>query len=150
MDAVNHTDPVHPVDAQAVRAVLSDITDPCSAAAGAPATIVEMGLVRSVEVTQLAEGAHVRVVIGITEPTCLMGLPFTRSARDRLQALPGVAGVDVTLATDADWSEQDADPVWLARLARVRAAKRERLRDHSRPSPDDRAPVPISIQPMRP
>lgn len=107
-----------------VRATLDTVTDPCSQAAGAPAGLLEMGLVRSLEVHDGPEGALVRVAIGVTEPTCLMGPSFVSGARERLAAVPGVARVEVTLSGDADWSPLDMSPDYQARLAEHRRARR--------------------------
>jgi metal-sulfur cluster biosynthetic enzyme len=111
--------------ADEVRTRLNAIVDPCSAAAGAPAGLVEMGLVRRVDVTPAPEGCAIGVTIGLTEPGCMMGASFVAQARDLLGGLPGVAGVDVELEQDCDWSPRDLDPRYSARLEAVRAARRE-------------------------
>ena len=103
----------------AVRAALNEIIDPCSRAAGEPAGLVDMGLVRRVEV----HGARVEVTLALTEPTCLMGFPFVRSARDRLAELPGVEHVDVSLDPSFEWTSAELSPAYAARLARRRAAR---------------------------
>jgi metal-sulfur cluster biosynthetic enzyme len=103
----------------AVRAALNEIIDPCSRAAGEPAGLVDMGLVRRVEV----QGARVEVTLALTEPTCLMGFPFVRSARERLSALPGVEQVDVSLDPSFEWTPADLSPAYAARLARRRASR---------------------------
>lgn len=94
-------------DEARVRAALNTITDPCSAAAGMPVGIEELGLVRSLEVSDGPDGASVRVEIGVTEPGCLMGAPFAKEARKALEALPGVAEVEVGLDHAHDWSPAD-------------------------------------------
>jgi metal-sulfur cluster biosynthetic enzyme len=106
-----------------VRAALNEIVDPCSAAAGAPAGLDEMGLVREVEILAEPNGARVRVTIGLTQPLCLMGIPFLKSARERLSALPGVAEVDVSLASGIDWTPARLTPAYAERLHRLRRAR---------------------------
>jgi metal-sulfur cluster biosynthetic enzyme len=103
----------------AVRAALNEIIDPCSRAAGEPAGLVDMGLVRRVEV----EGARVKVTLALTEPTCLMGFPFMRSARDRLSDLPGVEHVDVSLDPSLQWTSAELSPAYASRLASRRASR---------------------------
>lgn len=117
-----------------IRAALNEIVDPCSAAAGAPAGLDEMGLVREIEIHPMPSGAHVRVVLGLTEPTCLMGIPFVASARELLASLEGVAEVDVSLAPRFDWTPAELSPAYAARLARVR----ERRRPPGSPRPPTR------------
>jgi metal-sulfur cluster biosynthetic enzyme len=106
-----------------VRAALNEIVDPCSAAAGAPAGLEEMGLVREVEISAGPRGARVRVTIGLTQPLCLMGIPFLKSARERLSAMRGVAQVDVSLASGIDWTPAQMAPRYRDRLERVRRTR---------------------------
>lgn len=108
-----------------VRAALDDVRDPCSVVAGVPAGLVEMGLVRSLEVDDGPDGAVVRVAIGVTEPTCLMGPSFVTGARERLAAEPGIAHVEVELSADPDWSPLDMSPGYRARLTEHRRARRD-------------------------
>jgi metal-sulfur cluster biosynthetic enzyme len=108
---------------QQVRAVLNEIVDPCSAAAGAPAGLVDMGLVRRIEVRPGRKGALIDVVLGLTEPTCLMGFPFLRSARERLSALSGVERVDVSLDPAFEWTPAELSPEYAERLKRRRALR---------------------------
>ena len=49
-----------------VVASLREIVDPCSAATGVPVSIVDMGLVRHVEI----DGDEVRVELRLTSPLC--------------------------------------------------------------------------------
>lgn len=112
------------VDPGAVRAALDSIIDPCSAAAGAPAGLYEMGLVREVSITRCtAGGSNVRIVLCLTEPTCWMGFPFMASAREAVESLEGVSTVDISLADDADWDESHAQPDWRRRLSASRARR---------------------------
>ena len=106
-----------------VRAALNEIVDPCSAAAGAPAGLVDMGLVRRIEVRAGRTGARIDVVLGLTEPTCLMGFPFLRSARERLSALPEVEQVEVSLDPAFEWTPAALDPAYAERLERRRALR---------------------------
>lgn len=114
-----------------IRAQLNQIVDPCSLVAGAPAGLVELGLVRSLELRETPDGAAVRVRIGVTEPGCMMGASFAIKAREQLTALDGVASVDVELDHAGDWDPADIDPRYAERLAAVRAAKRSTLRTSS-------------------
>jgi metal-sulfur cluster biosynthetic enzyme len=103
-----------------VRAALNEIIDPCSSAAGCPAGLDEMGLVRAVEIAPTETGAAVRVVIGVTEYGCLMGAPFAAEAYKRLETLPGVARVAVELDQAFDWDRDDMSAAYRERLSRHR------------------------------
>ena len=85
------------LDKARVWTTRNTIVDPCSRAAGAPGGIAEMGLVSQIEVQNTSAGTRIRLVTGVTEPGCLMGAAFINDARKLLQALPGVAKVQVSL-----------------------------------------------------
>jgi metal-sulfur cluster biosynthetic enzyme len=106
-----------------VRAALNEIVDPCSVAAGAPAGLDDMGLVRKIWIRQGAGGAQVRVTIGLTQPMCLMGIPFMKSARERLRGMPGVEQVEVSLESGIDWTPARLRPAYRERLQRVRRTR---------------------------
>jgi metal-sulfur cluster biosynthetic enzyme len=112
------------LDAARVWTILNTIVDPCSRAAGATAGIADMGLVRQLEVQQGPEGASIRVVIGVTEPGCLMGAAFVNDARKLLQELPGVAEVQVSMDHAFDWTPEDMSPAYHARLEQLRQRRR--------------------------
>ena len=106
-----------------IRALLNTIVDPCSVAAGAPAGIDEMGLVRDVDVEATARGAVIRIRIGLTEPGCMIGASFVTRAHECLARRPGVASVEVTLEHDCEWTPADLDPGYAQRLHTVREAR---------------------------
>lgn len=111
-----------------VRDVLEGIVDPCSIAMGAPAGLVSLGLVRDVTIRPGAGGDAVDVRICITEPGCLMGGLFTRTARERLAALPGVTEVTVDVDHSYLWEPGDMDATYRERLDAARARRLEALR----------------------
>jgi metal-sulfur cluster biosynthetic enzyme len=86
---------------ESVRAALNTIVDPCSVIAGVPAGLADMGLVRQITVTD----GRVEAVIGVTEPTCLMGVTFLRDARAVLANLDGVSTYDVRFDYQLKWNE---------------------------------------------
>lgn len=85
-----------------VRERLDEIVDPCSEARGTDISIVEMGLLKSIEVTD----GHVHIDLRITSPSCMMVGYFIEQTEERVGSLPGVD--EVTLSTDAgmDWREE--------------------------------------------
>lgn len=112
-----------------VLATLNEITDPCSAAIGARAGLIDMGLVRDVRIAAAKGGASVTVTIGATDPGCLMIYPFANEAQVRLEALPGVAEVHVTMDVSHDWVPADMTPEYRERLAALRARRRQQTGD---------------------
>jgi metal-sulfur cluster biosynthetic enzyme len=111
-----------------VLAILEEIVDPCSTAAGVPAGLVSMGLVRSIQLpSPAAEGTGtLRVTLTMTEPGCLMAAIFAENARERLAPLAGTDGfhdvteVDVRLDTTQVWEQDDMAPEYRKRLAAAR------------------------------
>lgn len=85
-----------------VRERLDRIVDPCSEARGTDISIVEMGLLKSIEV----DGGTVHVELRITSPSCMMVGYFIEQAEEQVGNLPGVE--EVTLETDAglSWREE--------------------------------------------
>lgn len=115
----------------AIREALETIVDPCSAVAGAPAGLLTMGLIRRLEIAPEPEGAAVRLTIGVTEPSCLMGAAFVDAARRKVSTVPGVARVEATLDTEHSWIPDDMDATYQARLAarrRIALARAARVR----------------------
>jgi metal-sulfur cluster biosynthetic enzyme len=110
-----------------VRAALDAVVDPCSVVAGAPAGLVQMGLVRALELSEGDAGATIRLRIGVTEPGCLMGASFAAQARAQLEQLDGVARVEIELDHANDWMPSDIDRDYQRRLDTVRAARRAAL-----------------------
>lgn len=85
-----------------VREQLDQIVDPCSEARGTDISIVEMGLLKSIEI----DGETVQVELRITSPSCMMVGYFIEQIEDRVGNLPGVK--EVSLETDAglSWREE--------------------------------------------
>jgi metal-sulfur cluster biosynthetic enzyme len=115
------------LDEASVWSTLNTIVDPCSRVAGAPVGIAEMGLVRQLEVQHHPGGANIRVVIGVTEPGCLMGAAFVNDARKLLRELPGVTEVQVSMDHAFDWTPADMSPAYQAHLDQLRQRRRAAL-----------------------
>lgn len=97
--------------------VLDEIKDPCSVGFGDPMGLVEMGLVRSVEISP---GGDVNVCLRLTSPFCEMIGFFKNTAVDKIRDLPSVGSVAVETDSGFDWSPEFMSP---ARQQR----RRERL-----------------------
>lgn len=110
-----------------VQTTLNRIIDPCSVAAGAPAGLHDMGLIRAVDIKALdGDLASVSVVISVTEFGCLMGAPFAQMAFESLASLPGVAEVDVQLDPNFDWHADKMSLDYRRTLAEHRRQRGER------------------------
>lgn len=101
----------------AVRARLEEVIDPCSCFTEEPVNIVDLGLVESVSV----DGGTVRVELLLTSQGCTYSPYIRRDIEQRVGALDGVEGVEVSEVTDRIWTRDRMD-------REVRRARRERFR----------------------
>jgi metal-sulfur cluster biosynthetic enzyme len=85
-----------------VRDALRGIVDPCSAANGSNLDIVEMGMLKSVEVSD----GDVRVEMRLTTPACHMVPYFIEEIEERVGALSGVESVEVETDDGMEWREE--------------------------------------------
>jgi metal-sulfur cluster biosynthetic enzyme len=98
----------------AIRDRLATIIDPCSAAAGRPLNILDMGLVKGIELEDGGLTVHLR----LTSPMCGLGWYFVQQADRQLSDLPGVTHVMVTLDNGLEWTPEAMAPA--VREARAR------------------------------
>jgi metal-sulfur cluster biosynthetic enzyme len=80
---------------------LGAVQDPCSVAAGAPISLLDMGLVRGWE---LSPDGHLDVRLDVTAPVCLMAGHFVADAQERLSAIEGIGDATVRIDPSGDWS----------------------------------------------
>jgi len=85
-----------------VRDELAEIVDPCSAATGSNLDIVELGLVKSVDV----DDGHVEVFLRLTSPMCHMVAYFMDQVNERIGGLDGVDSVELDTDHGTEWSEE--------------------------------------------
>jgi len=84
-----------------VAAALADVCDPCSLAAGAPLSLVDMGLVKG-SAFDAATGTLV-VRLTVTGPGCTFFGAYSEAARSAVSRLPGVRRAEVVLDTETVW-----------------------------------------------
>jgi metal-sulfur cluster biosynthetic enzyme len=102
-----------------IEEAVDSVVDPCSAAAGVPAGLAEMGLVEAVDVS----GGDVSILLRVTHPSCFVAPLFLRWVEEAVAAVPGVVSVRVRLAEDTDWTSADMSADYRARLAEHRALR---------------------------
>lgn len=100
---------------------LEDVIDPCSVTAGAPLSVVDMGLINDLVV---GEDGVVRVSMRATSAMCTMIAGIMKVAEERLALVEGVARVEIKLCSGAIWTEADMTE----RGRRTLQARRERSR----------------------
>jgi metal-sulfur cluster biosynthetic enzyme len=102
---------------------LATVDDTCSVFNGTNLDIVEMGLVHDVE----QDGGTIRVRLLLTDPMCLYLFEMRAQIMSALEPLPGVEAVEVEPVAGKLWWPERMSPAARDRLARLRAARRERL-----------------------
>lgn len=108
-----------------IRGQLNEVIDPCSVSAGAPLSILEMGMVTGCEIDN---AGHVAIRLRLSSPGCLMGgLMFAPDIEHRLGQVDGVASVSIELDDPHSWSENAISAEGRRRLAAARADGRTRL-----------------------
>lgn len=95
---------------------LREIVDPCSAATGVPLSIVDMGLVRHVEI----DGDEVRVELRLTSPLCHQVPYFLMEIERLVGALDGVRSVTCDYDLGLEWTPALINPAASDRLAAQR------------------------------
>ena len=114
-----------------VLRVLDEIKDPCSVGFGDPMGLVEMGLVRSVDVSPAGE---VSICLRLTSPFCEMIGFFKNTAVDRIRSLPSVESVTVEADSGFDWSPEYMSP-----------ARQEQRRERLRAMRENARPVALQL-----
>ena len=105
---------------------LDEIKDPCSVGFGDPMGLVEMGLVRSVEISP---DHDVSVCLRLTSPFCEMIGFFKTAAAEKISDLPTVGSVAVEADSGFDWSPEYMSPF----RQEQRRDRLRTLRDAARP-----------------
>jgi len=106
-------------------ALLEGIVDPCSVAAGVPASIVAMGLIRRLDIQEQTAGDwQIGLELRLTGPSCLLGPAFCNSAQAALLA-GGYSKATVTVASDFEWTPENMRAALRDRAAKARLADRK-------------------------
>lgn len=100
----------------AVSRALEDVPDPCMVAAGAEASIVELGLVDAVSVVD----GCAEVEITLTEPGCPFTHHIVAAIHDAAEDIEGIDRVRVLPRWAPMWSEERLAPEGRAKLENAR------------------------------
>ena len=83
---------------------LDKVIDPCSAGIGNPVGIVGMGLIKDLALEDRPDGTHVKILLRLTSPCCLMAPSFAQQAETLLKAMDEIAGVELVVDPTIDWT----------------------------------------------
>jgi metal-sulfur cluster biosynthetic enzyme len=112
---------VSPSQAEQIDTAIAKVYDPCSLAASAPMSIIDMGLLRQ---WNLADG-ELTVSICVTTPACTMLGHIVRGIEESASTVPGVDRVVVNVVGDFFWTEELMTPGGRADLAERRRLSQE-------------------------
>ena len=101
---------------RAVLDRLDRVQDPCSVAGGTPMGLAEMGLVRSVDIS---DDGDVAVHLRLTSPFCHMIAFMQDETTKQVGSLPGVRSVRVDGDAGLDWSPDLIAPAAQERRRRL-------------------------------
>lgn len=83
-----------------IEQALHQVCDPCSIAANAPLSIIDMGLVKDWNV----EDGHVTVTMCVTSPGCTMGPNMAQAAEALLREIEGIRSASVEFDPSYFWT----------------------------------------------
>jgi metal-sulfur cluster biosynthetic enzyme len=83
-----------------IEASLARVTEPCSLAFGKPISIVEMGLIERIHVTD----DHAEITLCLTDAACVHFAGMQRFIRDELLDLPEINAVTVNQTLNQLWT----------------------------------------------
>lgn len=105
------------VSQEQVTEALRSVVDPCSIATGAPIDLVDMGLVRAIEIDQ----GHVEIQLRFTSPVCWQATNMTSAIEVAVSAIDGVERVTIDTRSGAwEWKPEMMAASAQARLRRLR------------------------------
>ena len=111
-----------------VTEALRSVVDPCSIATGAPIDLVDMGIVRGIEIDQ----THVEIQLRLTSPVCWQATNITSAIEDAVMAIDGVEQVTCDTRSGAwEWTPDMMAPSAQARLRRLRPMPETQLAEPS-------------------
>jgi metal-sulfur cluster biosynthetic enzyme len=102
-------------------AALERVYDPCSVATRSPLNIVDMGLVREVE---LDDDGNAQVTICPTAPSCMLMGSITGAARKELGTIEGLATIEIKVDADFFWTPEAMTERGQDELSRYREERR--------------------------
>ena len=100
-----------------MRAALRTVVDPCSIATGVPINLIEMGLLKNVEIS----GGEVEVRLRLTSPMCWQAGQIVEAVEEAVGRVAGVERVVCSLdPAPWEWTPDLMSASARARLRRVR------------------------------
>jgi metal-sulfur cluster biosynthetic enzyme len=96
--------------AERILEAANQVLEPCGMAQGLSVGMVDMGLIRGVDVEQRGSRWYVRVRARVTSPDCLHFVYFERELRATIAAIADFEKIDVEWTEGSDWTPDDMSP----------------------------------------
>lgn len=93
--------------AERILAAANQILEPCGLAQGLSVGMVDMGLIRGVDVEHRDSGWSVRVRARVTSPDCLHFVYFERELRAAITEILEVAEINIEWTDGSDWTPDE-------------------------------------------
>ena len=106
-----------------ILAAANQISEPCGMAQGLSIGMVDMGLIRSVDLEQRGSRWCVRIRARVTSPDCLHFVYFERELRAAIGDIPDIEEINVEWTDGSDWTPDDMSDAVRAQM-RSRRTKR--------------------------
>jgi metal-sulfur cluster biosynthetic enzyme len=102
---MSETDLNNQVDEEEVRQQLTHVIDPCSKANGGELNIIEMGLLKSIDI----EDGNVTINMRLTTPTCMMIAAFVQQIEEHVGEVSGVKSISLETDDGLQWEPSMMD-----------------------------------------
>lgn len=99
-----------------VQRMVNEVYDPCGMARGLSIGMVDMGLIRGINVQQKENGWDVSLQIRFTSPGCLYFLYFEREILHRLEVFPQIEVLSIKWDDICDWTPENLSEVATAKF----------------------------------
>jgi metal-sulfur cluster biosynthetic enzyme len=115
------------VDRRAVVEAVASVVDPCSIATGHPISLVDMGMLLSVDLS----GTRAAVTLALTSPVCLQAMNIVDAVESAVLEVDGVEEATCRIEPTAEWDPAMIDPEATRELRRLRPPPAHRRSDRT-------------------
>jgi metal-sulfur cluster biosynthetic enzyme len=118
--------------ANQIASALESVLDPCSRFNGTRLSLVELGMVSSIEVD---DHGHARVILLLDDPVCIYAAVICQEVETVVRRTAGVWSVEISIRADTLWTPELMSPGAQEKLSAWQAERRRSL-SLARSAPD--------------
>ncbi|NEP19818.1 MAG: hypothetical protein F6J97_23515 [Leptolyngbya sp. SIO4C1] len=90
-----------------IQSMVNEVYDPCGLAQGLSIGLVDMGLIREINLQSTEEGWKTSLTIRFTSAGCFYFPYFEREIRSRIEPHPQIKSLDIKWDDAIDWTPED-------------------------------------------